>query len=80
MSITSSYVKFPVFSQLIDAIFWKDILPTFEDEKIKHRAEQTYNEWTKRLQHQYLDMNSFFVSQDATQKLSMVKIVFALIL
>ena len=78
--ITSSFVRFPAFSKLIDKIFWRDIFPTFESEKIKSRAEQTYKEWATRLEHQYLDMNVYFVSQDATQKLSMLIVIMILFL
>ncbi len=54
---------------LIDGVFYKDIYPTFEDDMIKSRAKSTYEEWIQRLQHQYLEMNTFFISQNATQKL-----------
>ena len=67
---TSFCVKIPAFLQLIDGIFYKDIYPSFEDDIIKSRAKSTYEEWVQRLQHQYLEMNTFFISQNATQKLS----------
>jgi hypothetical protein len=66
---TSFCVKIPAFLHLIDGVFYKDIYPTFEDDMIKSRAKSTYEEWIQRLQHQYLEMNTFFISQNATQKL-----------
>ena len=66
---TSSCVKHTIFLQLIDGIFWRDIFPTFDDEKIKIRAEQTYQEWVKRLVHPFFELSTFFICQNATQKL-----------
>lgn len=69
MSGTSSCVSNPVFLDLIDGIFWRDIFPTIEL-NLQKIAESTYNEWVKRLKHPYFEMSTFFICQNAIQKLS----------
>ncbi len=59
------------FLELIDGIFWRDIEPTFPVEGGRRQsARDTFREWTARLQHPHFEMSTFFVAQNATQKLS----------
>lgn len=72
---TSSFVKHADYQKLIDSIFWRDIYPTISS-NLKHYASQFFNEWINRLQHPYFELGTYFICQNAIQKLSML--IFAL--
>lgn len=65
---TSSCITNPLFLKLVEGIFWQDIYPGFAEDQ-RADAVLTFNEWKGRLQHPYFEMSSFFVCQNATQKL-----------
>jgi mannitol-1-phosphate/altronate dehydrogenase len=65
---TSCCIREPLFLRLVEAVFWQDILPAFGEER-RADAVATFREWLARLQHPHFDMSSFFVCQNATQKL-----------
>ena len=66
---TSACINNKQFIKLIDGIFWQDIHPTFAEGPERKHAEKTYIEWRSRLQHPNFEMSTFFVCQNATQKL-----------
>jgi hypothetical protein len=69
---TSACVANRGFLDLIDGIFWRDIESTFPVEGGRRaNARDTFREWTTRLLHPHFEMSTFFITQNATQKLSM---------
>jgi len=65
---TSGCLENRFFFELIDGIFYQDILMAFEEEK-RNDVLRTYKEWSERLKHPYFEMSTFFICQNATQKL-----------
>lgn len=72
---TSSCITNQHFLKLVEGIFWQDIYPGFAEDQ-RPDAVLTFNEWKGRLQHPHFEMSSFFVCQNATQKLCERKILF----
>jgi len=65
---TSKCLENRLFLELIDGVFWQDILWAFEEEK-RDGVLSTFREWSERLKHPHFEMSTFFVCQNATQKL-----------
>lgn len=67
-SNTSDAIQNSLFIDLINGIFYQDIYQSFQGEQRK-RAEETFIEWRRRLQHPFFGLSTFFINQNALIKL-----------
>jgi hypothetical protein len=66
---TGEVLGFPEIRQFLDLLYSKDIEPSLLLRGItKEEAQQTYNEWIGRVEHQHFGLDNFWVGQNAMLK------------